>query len=285
MANVKEKLNLQLNKAKAIPNISKQENEIIVFPEEISSTQFNEKPYYESNPCQIVPEFAVTFEEAKNRIQMLQSFVKELMVPGVDYGFIPGCPKPTLLKPGAEKLCDIFGFSKLVSITNRIENWEDGFLSYEVKATLINKRTGLVEAEGIGSCNSKEKKYKTQDAYNLSNTVLKMAKKRAIVDAVLSATRSSGMFAQDIEESQVAFAKNNNNDCYAHAVPSIQDQPVNRNQLAEMTVLAGKNHLSSDQARSLLAKRYNVSESKKLTRSQAEDFVRYLRDIQKDQYN
>jgi len=34
----------------------------------------------------------------------------------------------------------------------------------------------------------------------LSNTLLKMAKKRALVDATLSATRSSDLFTQDIED-------------------------------------------------------------------------------------
>ena len=149
---------------------------------------------------QVVPEFAISFNEAKNRLVMLQSFVRELMIPGLDYGLIPGCPKPSLFKSGAEKLCDIYGFSKLIAVINRFEDWQDGFFSYEVKATLINKRTGLVEAEGVGSCNSKERKYKNQDAFNITNTILKLAKKRAIVDAVLSATRSSGIFSQDIED-------------------------------------------------------------------------------------
>jgi hypothetical protein len=38
------------------------------------------------------------------------------------------------------------------------------------------------------------------DMHSIWNTVLKMAKKRALVDAVLSATRSSGIFAQSEEE-------------------------------------------------------------------------------------
>ena len=38
------------------------------------------------------------------------------------------------------------------------------------------------------------------EPYTLVNTLLKMAKKRALVDAVLSATRSSGIFTQDIED-------------------------------------------------------------------------------------
>ena len=44
-----------------------------------------------------------------------------------------------------------------------------------------------------------EKKYRTSDPYNIINTVLKMAKKRALIDAVLSATRTSGIFSQDLD--------------------------------------------------------------------------------------
>ena len=104
----------------------------------------------------IVPTLAITLEEARERIRLLKDFVADLMVEGQDYGRIPGCPKPTLLKPGAEKLCDIFGFSKHLEVTQRLEDWDKGVFHYEVKVTLISKQTGLIEAEGIGSCNTKE---------------------------------------------------------------------------------------------------------------------------------
>lgn len=100
----------------------------------------------------IVPSLAISLEEAKERVEALKQFVIELMVEGVDYGTFEGFQKPTLLKPGAEKLCDVFGFSKHVSIVNRIENWDKGLFAYEVKVTLINKQTDLIEAEGIGTC-------------------------------------------------------------------------------------------------------------------------------------
>ena len=85
-------------------------------------------------------------------------------------------------------------------------------------------------AEGVGSCNSKEKRYrymlvnslstsysgeseKVQDRYgnikyrienieifNYINTILKMAKKRAFVDAILQVASLSEMFTQDLED-------------------------------------------------------------------------------------
>lgn len=151
----------------------------------------------------IVPSFAISLEEVENRIHLLEEFIKKYMIKGEDYGEIPGISKPTLLKPGAEKLCDVYGFAKMVEVKNRVEDWEKGFFHYEVEVTLINKRNNLIEAQGVGSCNSKERKYRYQDPYTIVNTILKMAKKRALIDAVLSATRSSGIFTQDVEDMDI----------------------------------------------------------------------------------
>jgi hypothetical protein len=148
----------------------------------------------------VFPEFAIPLEEANARIRTFQQYVREHMVEGEDYGVIPGSTKPTLFKPGAEKLNAIFGYAPKVEITNRVEDWDKGFVSYEAKVTLINKRSGGIEAEGLGSCNSRERRYARQDAAGIANTVLKMAKKRALIDATLSATRASGLFTQDLED-------------------------------------------------------------------------------------
>jgi hypothetical protein len=149
----------------------------------------------------VFPDFAVSLEEANRRVKMLAEFVRGHMVEGEDYGIVPGTnAKPTLFKSGAEKLNAIFGLAPIVEVVSRIEDWDKGFVSYEVKVTLINKRNGQVEAEGIGNCNSRERRYKNQDAANVANTILKMSKKRALVDATLSATRASGMFTQDLED-------------------------------------------------------------------------------------
>jgi hypothetical protein len=153
-----------------------------------------------STPTDVFPEFAIPLEEANARIRTFQQYVREHMTEGEDYGVIPGSTKPTLFKPGAEKLNAIFGYAPKVEITNRVEDWDKGFVSYEAKVSLVNKRSGFVEAEGLGSCNSRERRYARQDAAGIANTVLKMAKKRALIDATLSATRASGLFTQDLED-------------------------------------------------------------------------------------
>lgn len=65
----------------------------------------------------------LTPKEAIRRIQALNKFVQSSMIKSVDYGLINGFSKPTLLKPGAEKLCDAFGFSIAVDVVNHIEQY------------------------------------------------------------------------------------------------------------------------------------------------------------------
>lgn len=143
-----------------------------------------------------------TVEDALRRQRELQEFVRAMMVEGTDYGVIPGTAKPTLLKPGSEKLCEIYGLAITIpeERIQRHEDWEQGIFAYHVVCSLVSRRDGSTVAEGIGACNSREKRYRNQDAYTLQNTVLKMAKKRAVVDAALAATRSSGIFTQDVED-------------------------------------------------------------------------------------
>ena len=273
MPNLKAKLATQLSRVEALTEPDQDYYELS--PEETAPSLVTLEAT--SNPLQVVPEFAITLTEAKQRLVMLQSFVKELLIPGLDYGLIPGCPKPSLLKSGAEKLCDIYGFSKLIAVSNRFEDWHEGFFSYEVKATLINKRTGIVEAEGVGNCNSKERKYRNQDAFSISNTILKMAKKRAIVDAVLSATRSSGIFSQDIEDHDFKGDKSKSPPLRVLAI----DKPVNKQQLNEIFTLVNDKLIPIEKAKTLMIERYQLDESRKLTSSQASDFLDYLRKLER----
>lgn len=232
----------------------------------------------------IVPSFAININEARERLIMLQNFVKELMIPNIDYGLIPKCDKPCLFKPGAEKLCDIFGFSKQVEILNRIEDWEKGLFHYEVKVLLTNKRTGIIEAEGIGSCNNRERKFKNQDSFSIINTILKMSKKRAFIDAVLSATRSSGIFTQDIEDTDdvnnttpININTINSHVSKSNVSPKVKPSPITREQQSQIFVAASKNNIPLDYVKNLMIEKYNASESKMLTNEQAEELIALLK--------
>lgn len=101
------------------------------------------------------------------RYQQMVAFVGKVMEPNVDFGNIPGTDKPTLLKPGAEKLCTFFGLSATFDFVASIEDWTgqdhgEPLFSYTVKCRLL--RGDQLVAEGIGSCNSWEKKYRYRQA-------------------------------------------------------------------------------------------------------------------------
>lgn len=279
MKNLKDRLSEKLDIIESIkdsniiaedncPGIDKNDNLIIL------------KGHEEVKALSTVPEFEITLKEAKDRLVMLQNFVKEIMIPGVDYGVIPKCDKPTLFKSGGEKLCDIFGFSKQFEIINRVEEWEKGIFHYEVMATLINKRTGLIEAQGIGCCNNKERKYASQDAYSLINTILKMSKKRAFIDAVLSATRSSGIFTQDIEDDETANSKNvgSKRNTKSPATPSENlVNPINQKQLNDIISIVNQKRIPTNKMKSIIQERYKIPDSKQLNEYQANDLINYLK--------
>lgn len=135
-----------------------------------------------------------------NKIAQLQAVVQGTLKENHDYGTIPGTNKPTLLKPGAEKILMLFGLASEYELIEKIQDYDKGFFAYTVKCTLL--KNGEKITEGVGSCNTKEKKYVNQDAYTLANTCLKMAKKRAQIDASLTVGSLSEIFTQDIEDMQ-----------------------------------------------------------------------------------
>lgn len=131
-------------------------------------------------------------------ISNFQMMVEKNLNDGQDFGVIPGTNKPTLLKPGAEKIQMLMGVTSEYEVTTKIEDYERGFFAYMVRCTLSKGGTKITE--GLGSANTKEKRYRNQDVFMIVNTVLKMAKKRAQIDATLTIASLSNVFTQDIED-------------------------------------------------------------------------------------
>lgn len=144
----------------------------------------------------------LTVEEAKQFDDEMNRFIDTVLIAGVDYGIIPNCKKPTLLKSGAEKILNYLGLIARTEVTNRVEDYNVGFFSYEAKVYLIDYN-GVVKGEGIGITNTKEGKYAKTNGYAVQNTVLKMAKKRALVDAALNVGNLSARFTQDVEDMNI----------------------------------------------------------------------------------
>ena len=135
------------------------------------------------------------------KIAQFQAVVQQTLKQNHDFGIVPGTgSKPTLLKPGAEKILMLMGLSSEYEIVEKVQDYDKGFFAYTVRCILT--KNGQIITQGLGHCNSKEKKYTSekQDVYMLGNTCLKMAKKRAQVDATLTVAALSEVFTQDIED-------------------------------------------------------------------------------------
>jgi hypothetical protein len=106
---------------------------------------------------------------AVRRRNFMTQVAQTLMVEGVDYGVIPGTgSKPTLLKPGAERLCTLFGLSPELHEVAAVEDWSgeshggEPFFYFHYKVRLM--KNGILLGEGTGSCNSRETKYRYRAA-------------------------------------------------------------------------------------------------------------------------
>lgn len=175
--------------------------------------------------------------ETMQKISIFQNLIQKNLKEGHDYGTIPGTQKPTLLKPGGEKILMLMGVTSEYEITERIQDYDNGFFAFTVKAVL--SKNGQKITEGLGHANTRESRYtnrwvtekkipegidkttlktrekeskfkegetyteyliENSDSYTLANTVLKMAKKRAQIDAVLTIASLSEIFTQDMED-------------------------------------------------------------------------------------
>lgn len=188
--------------------------------------------------------------DVKNQVEKIQELMKSVMKDGEHFGIIPGTgSKPSLYKPGAEKLCFVFRLAPEYEIER--DDFPNLHREYRVRCRLRNMASGSIVGEGVGSCSTMESKYRYRnvsdydvtespipkdakekkadyrkqgfgmkkidgewkwvryksegkvenpDIADTYNTVLKMAKKRAHVDATITACAASDIFTQDVEE-------------------------------------------------------------------------------------
>ena len=192
---------------------------------------------YQDKPTELTLPPAAYIAQELAAVKAFQLLVRQNLIEGSDYGVIPGTGnKPALFKPGAEKMAKLLGLSDHYEIADKIEDWDRPLFRYVIKCQLRSVRTGSVVSESYGECNSMESKYRwrwlfgsqvpegtdkakmvtrsintrngpatqyraeSDDIYSQVNTLLKMAQKRALVGAALSAGRLSELFTQDIED-------------------------------------------------------------------------------------
>lgn len=131
-------------------------------------------------------------KENQDKITMVHEFVEKNFTQGIDFGPAdPRNPKPTLLKPGAEKVVKLFNTRPVWS--KDTDTWEmlgspKGTICY--KCEIISNVTGEIVGEGRGA---EKVGNKSRDA----NKAIKIAEKCALMDAVLYTFGLSDRFTQD----------------------------------------------------------------------------------------
>lgn len=142
----------------------------------------------------------MTPDEAHRQVEYKREVLTAALREGTDYMKIPGTPKPSLLKPGAEALLQFFGFGHHFADPD-YESDENGKRWGVTYRCIVTKPMGdrdVIVASCDGYASRDESKWKASPW----NTILKMAQKRALVGAALTATGTSGLLTQDIEDYQ-----------------------------------------------------------------------------------
>lgn len=163
------------------------------------------------------------FVERSNALKEFKDFISNELVDGVDYGLIPKTTRPCLFKPGGEKIQMYLGLTPQYRLLNReflqnqkrIDNkWNNITKKYEIVESIRNYYSwewacelwynDKKIAEGVGAGNSEERKWVNQylssgeNPDSLSNTIMKISKKRAFMDAIIAVSGISDIFTQDL---------------------------------------------------------------------------------------
>ncbi|MGP0583667.1 hypothetical protein [Paenibacillus timonensis] len=107
-----------------------------------------------------VADFKRRLTDMSQKYQFLQEFFKAIMVKDEDFGVVPGTQKPTLYKPGAEKLCELYGFAAHVKNKTEERDFETGYYRVEFTLQMVHRSSGIVVGDGVGECSTFESKYR-----------------------------------------------------------------------------------------------------------------------------
>lgn len=287
------------------------------------------------------PDPIMSIETAMKRLEILQQFINKYLKEDEDWGLIPGTPKKTLFKSGADKLCEVYGLTDEYEEIRSTIDFEIGLFDYELRC-ILRARDGRIVTVGMGCCSSYETKYRKRlksrecpdcgretiikgkeqygggwvcyrkkggcgskfpehdqrivsqtvglvdnpDIVDVKNTVLKMAKKRAKIDATLSATRSSGIFTQDEddepEETPAAAPQEQAKQepqrpvATAEGVPYISEDERKKVHAAAAAVRLGHGDLKQH-----LQEVHGVDSTLKMTRAVADECLQWLEAIRR----
>lgn len=181
--------------------------------------------------------------------------------------------KPILYKAGAEKIAIGYGLLQHYELVSLIERPDPAapLFHYVFRCDLVKIYNGTeyIITSGFGSANSEEKRNGFASAFDVANTAVKMAKKRALVDAVISLGGLSDIFTQDLE----------NNEFMAKATEFLkEDDPkkkITPQQVKRLFAIAHEAGLTSEQAKQRI-KAMGFNSTKDITQEKYNDVCEAL---------
>ena len=177
---------------------------------------------------------ARTPAEVMGQRHLLEEIYRSVMIPGIDYGLIPGTKERALLKPGAEVLRLGFNFEVEMSMSKEVD-LSVGWVNIDARCSLKDSE-GRVVGQADANANSYESKFhyrwlsekqmpsyidkdslitrqmsgaygsytqyrvETEDVGGLIHTLTRYAEKRAFVAAIHQATGASRIFREADED-------------------------------------------------------------------------------------
>ena len=154
-------------------------------------------------------------------------------------------------------------------IIDKVEDYANGYFSYTCKTWLIDG-SGIVRAEGLGACNSRENKYAKSNPYNVVNILIKLSKKRSFTDAILGVASLSNKFSQD-EDLVEPVTEGRNPDELKQ--PTKPPRPATKKQLEYLQKLMQQHGNTPETMNKYVKQTYGVDDYTKITGVQASELI------------
>ena len=226
-------------------NEKEQDKNIIVLASDNEKIKELVQTNNQAQAISIVNDNADLVADRLKKLDKIAETIRDNLKDNVDFMTIPGTAKPSLLISGAQKIALIYGLSIKTEIIDKTIDLDNGLIRYVVKAELYTMSTNAFVGQGMGACSSFEQKWlagKKNGGPEAENTILKIAEKRAYVDAIVKIGNLSKIFTQDMEDLDTPEAKANR----ANTIPLTKNEKFDLYTTCYELLIVGWSNLTQD---------------------------------------
>lgn len=165
----------------------------------------------------------------------------------VDFGMIakkdgtPISQRPCLYKSGAHRILTAYGLAYTSELIDQHIDFQSGTFYFAFKTTAYYN--GEAVRTGFGCANTNEKSSGFASGWDVANTKMKLAEKRAEVDLAIKLADASGWFTADLEDTQNEIRMKN--------LQSDEDS-INAKQIKRIFAIANSKEITTEKAKNLL---------------------------------